>query len=336
MVQRFYERQEKVLAGDTPAGDAHGVHDNYFRSFRQAYEADPELRVVGSDVAFQPVSRRQSGQVVEIRVAVSVGVELQSRLDGSRFTGSETNDHLLVLEVGRGALRAVVRERNLGISSTTSAAPKLQLTPDGHAKASAIQLAEKATARNGSLIARAADPYPRLDYSAMANYASYWTEAPRAGLINEGRYGKTAGNDCTNFISQALHNGGWPIRDTTFPNRANLNYWDYNMTGPGRFTYSWSKAEENYRMLDDKAGFSRFSSINDALLADVLYADWNVGNSVYGDGKKDHVMIATRRTTSTPYYSQKSGNRHNVPPSTVIRNVRDGGGTKWRWYGLRT
>lgn len=75
--------------------------------------------------------------------------------------------------------------------------------------------------------------------------------------------------------------------------------------------------------------------MGDAWIADVVYFDWNVRGSNYGGGL-DHAMITTRIVGTKPFFSQKSGNRHNVPAKQVKKNIKDGGGTKYKVYGLRT
>lgn len=89
-------------------------------------------------------------------------------------------------------------------------------------------------------------------------------------------------------------------------------------------------------MIHDKAGKSTFGNREDAFLADVVYFDWNVSGDTHGDGVKDHAMIVTERTSAHPYFSQKSGNRHDVPASPVVSNIKSGGGIKRKVFGLRT
>ncbi len=327
------------------AASSTSIGNDYFDSFLSAYEDDPGLTVGGMDVVSSIITRTPTDAGARYRVSVRVSVRLTDKADGSTFTGGETIDHLLdTVEQTEGPI-VVRQDRSTGVSTAplqvvaetaadiatvkdTTPLPAWQLRGKRGGAAPANSKAE-----SGSISAQAT-AYPTLNYQAVANYASLWTDDAHANQLNS-KYGD-AGNNCSNFISQALNVGGWPIRDTTYPYRANLNYWDYNMTGPGTFTYSWSRAEESYRMVHDKAGKSTFSDLEDGFLADLAYFDWNVGGAKYGDGIKDHVIIVTKRTSAHPYYSQKSGNRHNVPPSTVISNFRSGGGTQWKVLGLRT
>lgn len=98
--------------------------------------------------------------------------------------------------------------------------------------------ASAARVASQGLNAMAASPFPRLDYQKVADYASTWTDSKHENVINTDPYPRLKENNCTNFVSQALHQGGWKIRDTIYPNRKKLKYWDYNMTGPGTMTYT--------------------------------------------------------------------------------------------------
>lgn len=173
--------------------------------------------------------------------------------------------------------------------------------------------------------------FPQLRWQDAANYASLWTDDNHANKINT-KYGD-AGDNCTNFVSQALYAGGYKTRNTTGIGRKWISRWHWNYVGPGHFTYTWSRAHYNYRRLLNVGNRPTFSNIYDAGLADLGYFDWDVGGATANDGTMDHVMIVSKRTKSYPYWSQKSGNRHNAPPSEVRRNI---GNHTFKFYGVRT
>ena len=328
-------------AGVAPASA--DVGNAYYDDFAADYADDPDVQVRGLEVTSQLLGKSVVGGQTQYRVSVTVDYQLYDTYNRRAFTGGETVDHLLTLgpATSRSTAGAVtVASVSADVATADSTVAVQDETADaGQSEAdSTYTVPQWQLDRKKELAAASgarATSYPQLNYSKMATYAYYWTEPKREKSINALKYGKSAGDDCTNFISQALHNGGWPIKDTTKKNRANLDYWDYNMTGPGRFTYSWSRAEESYRRVHDKAGKKTFSKLEDAWLADLVYADWNIGDSVYGDGVKDHVMIVSTVTKSRPYFSQKSGNRHNVSAKAVLKNTK-AKATKWKWYGLRT
>jgi hypothetical protein len=353
-VDAFYQSKQGLAVGGVTAptgaaAKASKAGDDYYLQFASSYADDPDVEVRGLDITAEVLGKVVTGDKTQYRVSVTVDYQLYDTYNKRPFTGGETVDHLLSgptptkMTTASAAANSFTSDVALAVSTAPvrDAADEADdstgsdSAPAYHVPAWQLDR-KKSLSRTGKMTTAASSSYPGLNYSVMATYAYYWTEPKRANSINALNYGASAGNDCTNFISQALHRGGWPIRDTTRKHRANLDYWDYNMTGPGRFTYSWSRAEESYRRVHDKAGKKTFSKLEDAWLADLVYADWNVGDAKYGDGNKDHVMIVSTVTRTRPYFSQKSGNRHNVSAAEVVRNTKAGGGTKWKWYGLRT
>lgn len=331
---------------DTGAGQtASSIGSAYFNDFRADYASDPSIKVLSMDVSQTVLARAATSTGSRFTVSVTVSFLLTDLTDGSSFTGGETMDHVVTTLEPKGAPITVLSDQNTGASTApdqavAASAADVAAVSKQNKPLPAWQLAYKQTSaakqaqQKPAAAAKKKNAYPALNFQAVAKYASLWTDKDHEGKLNS-KYGD-AGDNCTNFISQALHEGGWPIRDTTYNNRKNLDYWDYNMTGPGKFTYSWSRAEESYRMIHDKANKLTFGDLEAAGLADVVYFDWNVGGATYGDGVKDHAMIVTKRTKAHPYFSQKSGNRHNVSPKTVVKNIKSGGGTKWKVFGLHT
>ena len=135
------------------------------------------------------------------------------------------------------------------------------------------------------------------NYSAVVNYAlnyagSYLGTDSFIGwnpeYINEG-------NDCTNFVSQALHAGGWT-------NSSAYNQWWYFDDDPGhedypldQFSTSWINVQAFVTFAYDsgrgifinsgaKAANANWAQV---VPGDILMVDWT------GDGSLDHMMIVT-------------------------------------------
>lgn len=131
-------------------------------------------------------------------------------------------------------------------------------------------------------------PYQRQD---MANYALQWA------LDRNGNY-PTFGNDCTNFVSQALKAGGW--EDTTTPGTlgepTNPSNW-YMRYFPPRIGWSnsWTVANELRRFaLDYSEPRRAWLGVVKNQIADLVFADWDLPDGSPGvDGNWDHVMIIT-------------------------------------------
>lgn len=102
-----------------------------------------------------------------------------------------------------------------------------------------------------------------------------------------------------------------------------------------RYSDTWSKSHPQQSFLIERGGKWRLPNIWNAAYGDFLYVDWDPNN--VPDGKIDHVMIVTGRTTNNePRISQKSNNRHNIPLRESIAIAQSQGKTTIHWYGLIT
>lgn len=74
-----------------------------------------------------------------------------------------------------------------------------------------------------------------FDDSAAASYARLWYSRNNPAYVSFSQ-------DCTNFTSQALREGGWPEKGFTFPwQRTDDRYWEYSSNSLYR-SYSWAGA----------------------------------------------------------------------------------------------
>ncbi|WP_243355371.1 amidase domain-containing protein [Bacillus litorisediminis] len=92
-------------------------------------------------------------------------------------------------------------------------------------------------------------------------------------------------DNCTNFISQCLHEGGAPMRG--YPNRGN-GWWMRN----NNWSYSWTVANSlRYYLQNSKSGLraKEVSSPEQLLLGDVICYDFQ------GDGRFDHNTIVVAK-----------------------------------------
>ncbi|WP_091179147.1 amidase domain-containing protein [Microlunatus flavus] len=234
---------------------------------------------------------------------------------------------------GAGASRIAADEETSGSQFSEDTVERLDLSKTPYAADDPAADDPAAAEYTVDTTARASSTnyFPSLNFRAAASYASLWTDDNHAGKINT-KYGD-AGDNCTNFISQALYSGGWKTRNTTYAGRKWKSRWHWNYRGPGKYTYTWSRAHYSYRRMVAVGNRLTFANMENAGLADLGYFDWNVGGATANDGVMDHVMIVTKRTKKHPYFSQKSGNRHNVPPREVRKNI---GNHTYKFYGVHT
>ncbi len=87
-----------------------------------------------------------------------------------------------------------------------------------------------------------------------------------------------ATDDCTNYISQCLHAGGFPME---FSKSRSRGWWYRN----GSYSYSWAVANSFYWYLRGRA--QMVSRPEDLSLGDVICVDFE------GDGKWNHSGIVT-------------------------------------------
>ena len=136
---------------------------------------------------------------------------------------------------------------------------------------------------------------------------------------------RTYGNDCTNFISQAMLAGGWGPKGGAIIQRTSNKYWFY---GPTTWTtsYTWAGAENWYWFAKKHAKRTKIlGSVWQLAKSDVLQADWTRNDNI------DHSMIVTKKYRGTPYLTYHTGDTHNKSLSKLLSDHP----RAW-WYAHRT
>ncbi len=156
-----------------------------------------------------------------------------------------------------------------------------------------------------------------LDYKAMAAYAKrYWSDYnPAYPNYN----GVGAGGDCTNFVSQALKEGGWKhvpgyVYDYTrwF---GNADIQSHSFVGVNE----WSWFAQNSKRTTSLANVHQMD------VGDVLQIDFDK------DGSKDHTMIVTSRSQGVPYLTYHSTNTYSRSVASIIASYPNAA-----YYAYRT
>ncbi len=93
--------------------------------------------------------------------------------------------------------------------------------------------------------------------------------------------------DCTNYISQCLHAGGWTM--TGYPNRSN-GWW----MRQGTWSYSWTVAHSLRWYLEGTDRAKRVSQASELKLGDVICYDFE------GDVRMNHTTIVTAIRSGVP------------------------------------
>ena len=173
--------------------------------------------------------------------------------------------------------------------------------------------------------------------NAMATYAIKWSINQPNDVYNPDY--PRFDNDCTNFVSQALFAGGWPIIEGNTLNYKDKDKWDDNVAcsdclrppyPDGYYaTYTWRISSYLYEFA--KSRTKVLTNIYDTNKGDLLFADWDPKGKP--DGKIDHVMMVTGKDSKGMIYiSQHSPHRQNIPITESIQNAKNEGRTKITWY----
>ena len=172
------------------------------------------------------------------------------------------------------------------------------------------------------------------DFMNGVRYALKWTDYPYSG-DDESDFNPDYpyfGNNCANFVSQSLHEGGAPYHTSLSINTKDKALWTPNLL-PGKPTWTWNNADYNYEFMKNNY-FNAFDSPW-MDIGGLIYTDWNA------DGTKDHAMIVTQcdktfvngQMIMNTYISQKTNNRHNIPLS-VEMGLTHQSHPNTIWYGL--
>jgi Putative amidase domain len=138
-------------------------------------------------------------------------------------------------------------------------------------------------------LAATAGPASAYSGSGAASYADKWATSdnyPTYPIFS---------SDCTNFVSQALHAGGYPFRNE--PENGTDTWWE-SRTGPTKDTgyvwaesASWINVVANYDFLladipggipegTAKGSATNYYTPNSVVTGDVLYYDWGQGEGM--------------------------------------------------------
>jgi hypothetical protein len=122
-------------------------------------------------------------------------------------------------------------------------------------------------------------------------------------------------NDCTNFVSQALHAGGWSMKSGLW--NTNNGWWARTSVKPYS-SYPWGGAENFYQFAVNKSGRTTIHRyVYDMRIGDVLQYKSS------GSSGKNHTMVATAKASNgMPYLTYHTTNTRNRPFSEMNTSGR--------------
>lgn len=159
--------------------------------------------------------------------------------------------------------------------------------------------------------------------SRAAAYATLWAKGTNP------LYGRMA-NDCTNFVSQAVHEGGLKMvfgKDIC-DNRKDNSVWWFLRDGCVRFilsnihaSHTWGGAHNFYHYLKTSGHGSALPRLSDLDVGDVAQMDFD------GGGHIGHTMVVTKKSATNIYLSYHTSDHLNEPiwkdgstPGILARN----------------
>ena len=134
-----------------------------------------------------------------------------------------------------------------------------------------------------------------LSYSGSkaATYADYWTCDTNTGVLCRNGAYQSLGNDCTNFVSQALHAGGLPYSSGAWEWKPYDRAWAYAPSLIGFIQHHYPNST-----------FTRYSGsglsahYTSGLVGDLVFYDWGKGSGY------SHVAMIVGWGTRGYYYTQ--------------------------------
>jgi Putative amidase domain len=158
-----------------------------------------------------------------------------------------------------------------------------------------------------------------LNYRNMVAYAiDHWGGAGAPYNSNYRDFSANGGGgDCTNFVSQALLDGGWQMTTGFW---FDDNSWWYGWASQ---THSWAGAQNWSVFAPQRTNW--LGNVWYMGIADVLQIDFN------RDGSKDHTMLVTISTSSQKYMTYHTTNTLNRSLSSILASYP----SAW-YYAYRT
>lgn len=170
-------------------------------------------------------------------------------------------------------------------------------------------------------------PIASYDPKKAVQYALRWSDNERVSYGSDGKPDFTRRphnpdfplnrvNDCTNFVSQCLHAGGWPIAHGSTVDENRLDVWDHNL-GPDTRVASSTWMSVPYFLRFAKSRSSPLAGIYDVREGDVVLVDYT------GDREPDHAAIVTGIRDAIPLLTYHSRWKRNYPLDRFAKDTRD-------------
>ena len=287
--------------------------------------------IVSAESTVEILGVEQDGDRITVSARISTTF-IYGGKQGDSSPGVVTDNHTIVLSSSGDETYSVIEDTVTNKNEDGSPGG----VPDGYdPHKSSSEETSPSTSDGGTSAPTAALPMynnTSPDVASMTDYAITWTSGQYRGDKAEhfnSDYPYSDKSNCTNFVSQVLHAGGWKYDDGFIPkNTAN---WAPDLSGPGGPSWTWVNAAYQYTYVRN-GSYGYLDNIWNAKPGDLLYVDWE------GDEKINHVMVVTGTTPEgDPSITQKSINRSNISLHHLIWLAEQEGmdADDFIWYGLQ-
>lgn len=229
-------------------------------------------------------------QIAENRAQITVTETTQLGL--GLITSDFVLEHLIILERKDGDWK-IAEDRILNLPGSPTIQDSIPILDDPAQSSQSAQLAPAGTT------------YQR---SSAANYARCYA----LGYNPAYRNWIPQNADCTNFVSQCVRAGGWPMKIVLYCDNTNAWWYDYI---PGRQTPSWIGAHDFF-VFTIGNGRGNTSSEANMQAGDILSIDYEP------DGRINHQMIFSRKdSVKGLLLCGHTTARYETPLNPTIKNA---------------
>lgn len=149
-----------------------------------------------------------------------------------------------------------------------------------------------------------------VDTGAIVSYAYQWWNGTNT-------FFHSANDDCCDFGSQCLFNGGWPMAYNTTDYSSDVNWWNDALTDQGHPTYSWSNCNDLFEFACDWNSRFFFDFATPVWQGgDIAFWVWD-GDTTQAD-PYDHVSVCTNVDSSGTYFCQHTPDQKDVSYSYYV------------------
>lgn len=307
-------------------------------------QSDTPLVVQNASVSTHIISSQRTSQGYLITADITTSLN-QVPKDGVTITlGNKKQDHLESIITNRHQLTLVQSNGGYSVASDQvvfdddDQVEPLQTTiPQGDLLSTSRS---RAIPQSTSL----ASTKPAFDYLKAVEYAELWTDSNHVYKGSNQDFMNVKypifNDNCTNFVSQALYEGGLPAKNATVFTRSHDDVWSYMGFAQFGATYTWGGAENNYRYMRYHSGaFDAEDNVKHIGPGGLIYADWD------GNGSMDHAVIVTgnivirdktgKPVDAEPIICQKTRNHHDEPLTILTEYANKTYPGKTKWHGLQ-